>query len=235
MDQNSFSGEDPVSPTQKTEEQVTTPSSLISEPHTTLLPLPKRRVSPWMVVAVIVVITALVLLYIFRGVFIAAMLDGQPISRLAVVRELEKQSGAQVLDALINQLLIEQKAAEAGIVVSDEDIEKALAAIQENLTSQNVTLEEALKAQNLTLAQLKESIKFQKLAEKLVEDRVSISEEDINAYMQENKDLLPDAGSEDEQRAIVRDMLRQQKFSSAFQEWLTMAKAESNVSYWKEY
>lgn len=119
-------------------------------PDVPLLPAPRRHLVRWAVV-IVVVIVVLALLYMFRGMFVAALIDGTPISRFAVVRELEKQSGAQVLDALVNQTLVEKKAAALGIMVSDEDVEQALSDIRASLSSQNMTLEDALKAENVTL------------------------------------------------------------------------------------
>ncbi|TSC71920.1 MAG: parvulin-like peptidyl-prolyl isomerase [Parcubacteria group bacterium Gr01-1014_70] len=199
-----------------------------------LLPAPKRHFVRWLVIAVIGIIV-LALVYYFRGMFVAALIDGSPISRLSVVRELENQSGAQVLDALINQHIVEQKAAEKGISISEEEIDQALNGIRENLASQNTTLEEALKAQNLTMEQVRSNIRLQKLAERLVEDKLTVSDEEVNAYLEQNKDFLPPADSLESQRTTVRDMLRQQKFASVFQEWLTAVKAEADISYWKEY
>src|SRR3989344_2110475 len=224
---------DPVHVPEET--QVSSPSLYKEETQSDapLLPAPKRHLARWVVMfGVVIVIIAL--LYVFRGVFVAALIDGTPISRFAVVRELEHQSGAQALDALVNQTLVEKKAAELGITVSDEDIEQALADIRTNLSSQNMTLEDALKAENVTLEQVRKTIHFQKLAERLLEDQLAVSEAEIQAYMEENKDFLPATDSAEEQNKFVQDALRQQKFASVFSAWLSAAKAEANISYWKK-
>jgi parvulin-like peptidyl-prolyl isomerase len=194
----------------------------------------KKLLVTWIVVGVVAVIV-LVLLYYFRGVFIAATLNGQPISRLAVVQALERQLGAQVLDSLINQALIETKAEEADITISAEEIETELNTIREQLSSQGTTLEDALTTQGMTMNQLEDDIRTQKLARRLVEEKLRVTDEEVSTYMQENKDYLPPVETEDEQRDIIRNMLEQQKFSSVFQEWLDATRAEANISYWKEY
>ncbi len=56
------------------------------------------------------VIIAAALLYYFRSAFVAATVNGQPISRLSLVRELEKQGGKQAMDSLITKTLIDQEA-----------------------------------------------------------------------------------------------------------------------------
>lgn len=199
-----------------------------------LLPAPKRHLVRWAVIIVVVVVV-LALLYVFRALFVAALIDGTPISRFAVVRELEKQSGAEVLDALVNQTLVEKRAAALGIMVSDEDVEQALSDIRASLSSQNMTLEDALKAENVTLQQVQKTIRMQKLAERLLEDQLVVSEEEIKAYIEQNKSFLSPTDSAEEQNKMVREMVRQQKFSSAFSSWLSAAKAEADISYWKKY
>ena len=233
MDQNNFSEETPVSsaPQMETKPYVDSTMNPSSVP---LLPAPKRHLVRWAIIAV-VVIMLLALLYVFRGMFVAALIDGAPISRLAVVHELEKQSGAQVLDALINQTLVEKKAAEGGIIVTDEDIEQEITAIRANLSAQNMTLEQALESESITMEEVRKNIRLQKLAERLLEDQLSISDEEVNSYVEQNKDFLPPAESPEEQKTMVQGLLRQQKFASAFAGWLSAAKAEADISYWKNY
>lgn len=216
------------------ETQVPSPHKEEIRSDVPLLSPPKRRLARWMVMLVVVVIV-LALLYVFRGEFVAALIDGTPISRLAVVHELERQSGAQVLDALVNQALVEKKATEQGIIVTEEEIEQALSDIRVNLSSQNATLEDALKAENVTIEHVRKTIRLQKLVERLLENRLTVSEEEIKTYVEQNKNSLPPANSPEEQKKMVRDMLRQQKFAPAFSAWLSATKAEVDISYWKNY
>ena len=194
----------------------------------------KRVPVKWIVLALLI-IAVLALLYYFRGTFVAVTINGKPISRYSVVKELEKQMGAQVLDSLVVQTLIEQKTADGGIIVSADEINKEIKAIEDNLSKQGTTLDDALKAQGVTRAGLERDIRFRKLAEKLVADKVAVTEEEITKYIQENKQFLPPADSAEAMKEQVKTMLSQQKFSTAFQEWLTAAKAEADISYWKEY
>lgn len=208
-------------------------SPVFSQPA---LPAPSRRVVPlrWIVLAVIVVVLA-ALVYVYRGVFVAALVNGMPISRYAVVRDLERQMGAQALDSLINRTLIEKKAVEAGIQVTPEDINQEIELIKSNLSTQGQTLEQALEAQRVSRESLEADIRFRKLAEKLVADRTVVSDDEVQKYMEENKQFLPPNTSGDEQKKNIRTMLQQQKFSTVFQEWLDAARKEADISYWKKY
>ncbi|MEK7173557.1 MAG: hypothetical protein AAB710_00555 [Patescibacteria group bacterium] len=199
------------------------------------MPKPRRNIPVKWIILVVVVAAVLALLYYFRSVFVAATINGKVISRYSIVKELEKQMGAQVMDSLVVQALIEQKADEAGMVVAVEDIEKEIKIIEENLSQQGTTLDDALKAQGVTRAAVERDIRFRKLAEKIVADKVQVTEDEIAKYIEENKQFLPPAESDEKMKEQVTSMLSQQKFSAAFQEWLTAAKAEADISYWKEY
>ncbi len=233
MEQEPFRNEEREAPASLEDQTPRSQTPSFSAP-----PHEEKKRSPlklkWILIAVLAIII-IALLYMFRGAFIAATVNGTPISRLAVVQEMERQVGAQVLDSLINQALIERKAAEADLDVTVEDIKKEIALIEENLSTQNTTLDDALAQQGMTRADLERDIRFRKLAEMLVEDRVAVSEEEVNIYLEQNKEFLPPEEDEAVLKEQARNMLRQQKFSTAFQEWLTAAKAEADISYWKEY
>ena len=59
-------------------------------------------------VVTLVVIILISLAYVSKSVFFAAFVNGKPISRLGVVRDLEKSYGQQMLDNLVTKELINQ-------------------------------------------------------------------------------------------------------------------------------
>ncbi|MCR4330711.1 MAG: SurA N-terminal domain-containing protein, partial [Patescibacteria group bacterium] len=67
-------------------------------------------------ILVIVIGLTLALLFYGKGVFVAATVNGSPISRLSVVQQLEKEGGKNTLDSLITERLIESEVKKMGIV-----------------------------------------------------------------------------------------------------------------------
>ena len=61
------------------------------------------------VVLAVIIGLILVALFYFKGTFVAATVNGSPISRLSVVSQLEKEGGKNVLDSLITEKLIESE------------------------------------------------------------------------------------------------------------------------------
>ncbi|MDP2649265.1 MAG: hypothetical protein Q8P10_00315, partial [bacterium] len=64
---------------------------------------------PKIFIGLIVVILA-VGAFFLKGLFVAALVNGEPITRVAIISELEKQGGKQALSSLVNQVLILQEA-----------------------------------------------------------------------------------------------------------------------------
>src|SRR3989344_3487745 len=63
------------------------------------------RYQQWLLVLILV---AIGLAYYFKGFFVAALVNGQPILRWSVITEVEKQGGQEVLDRKITEALIFQ-------------------------------------------------------------------------------------------------------------------------------
>ena len=113
----------------------------------------------------------------------AAKVNGESISRLSVLSELEDQAGAAVLDSLISDILIEQAATEAGVTVTDADVVTEIAAIESQISGQGGTLEDVLAQQGLTRESLMKQIRTQKMLEMLLASDITVTEEEVSAFI----------------------------------------------------
>lgn len=187
------------------------------------------------VIKVLVIVVVLGLAYLFKDVFIVAVVNGKPVYRWTVVEQLEKQGGAQVMDSLVTETLVRQAIREAGVKVEQAAIEAQIAEIEANLSAQGLTLDQALVQEGLTREDLIDDITLQRSAEQLVADKVTVSEAEIDSYITTNADYLP-AGLEGEAlRADVRDQLYASKLSEAIVEWVQELRANAQIMYLKEY
>lgn len=184
------------------------------------------------VIALILLVIALVA-YFYRGEVVAATVNGQPVSRYAVVTALEKQGGQQVLDTLITKALIRQEARKQGVQVAEEDIEAKISEIELNLSSQGMTLEQALKEQGMTRAELNEELSIQIELEKLVSSDASVSDEEVNEYIAQNE--LKPADVTDVLKEQIKEQIMQQKKSAAIDDFITQIRQEAKVEYLKKY
>lgn len=183
---------------------------------------------------VVLVLIIGVFAYLGRGLFVAAMVNGTPITRLEVVRQLESQAGAQTLDQLVTEALIKQEAQKKNVSVSQQEVQSEIDNLRSELESQGQNLDDLLALQNISQEELAQQFRLQLLVEKLFKNEVEVTQEDVDQYIEDLGENKPDL-SEDELRTQARQQLEQQKLVSAFQDWLQKAKSEADINYFVNY
>ncbi len=154
------------------------------------------------------------LLFYFKGLFIAAIVEGQPISRLAVYKELEKQGGKQILDSLIVRALIKSEAKKKNIVVTDKEADLEVKKIEANFSKQGQKIEEFLAAQGMTRNDLKEQTSIQLILEKLLADKLKVSEKEVDDFLKSQASLNPSVTPQAPNREEIKQQLKQQKLQT---------------------
>jgi foldase protein PrsA len=184
---------------------------------------------------IIVVIIALgVLGYFYKGLFIAATVNGSPISRLAIIQKLEKASGKNLLDSLITEKLIQDEANAKKIVVSNDEINAEIKKVQDQITAQGGTLDAALSAQGMSMDDLKTRIILQKEVGELVADKINVTDEEVAQYIKDNKISIPE-GQEAATNDQVKNELRNQKLDTEAQTLINDLKAKAKIRYFVNY
>ena len=141
---------------------------------------------------VLIILTIFVILTLaaFRiDLFVVALVNGTPITRIKLIRELEKQGGSQVLDQLITENLIFQEASKNNINVTEADLDKEIELIQEELTLQGMDLESTLLLQGQTMQDFRRNIKVKIIVEKLLVGEIDVTDEEIEEYFDESKEF----------------------------------------------
>jgi len=197
---------------------------------------PRRRISMKIIVLVAVVMIIVVLGFLFRGSFIAATVNGSPISRMALVKGLEKSYGKKILDSLIAEKLIQNGLDEEGVVATDEEIDANIKLIEDRVGAQGMTIEEALAAEGATLAQFREQVTLQTRIENKFKDDIAVSDEEVKKYIKENKIAIPKGEGEDVKlKEAIRSQLRLEKLSAAMQVWMGELQAGASIKYLRKY
>ncbi|MDP2638024.1 MAG: SurA N-terminal domain-containing protein [Candidatus Levybacteria bacterium] len=190
--------------------------------------------SPKFFIPLIIIILAFGAFFL-RGLFIVALVNGQPISRLSIIQELEKQSGQQAMAARVNQTLILQEAKKKNVDVSQEEIDKSIKTIEEDLKKQGQNLDTALSAQGMTREDLIMQLKLRTLVEKLLADKVKVTDKEINDYIEKNKETFPTEMKEEEVKAEVKQQLEQQKMATESQTWIAELNKNAKINYFVNY
>ena len=187
-------------------------------------------------IILIVIMFALgALLYYGRGLFVAAVVNGQPISRVAIVKETEKQAGKQALDNIVRNTLIEQEARKKGVTVSQKEIDDEIKKVEATLSKQGQKLSDVLVMQNMTKEDLQKLIRLDKLVGKIVGKDIKVTDKEISDYLEKNKEMLPKDQTEEQLKKTVSEQLKQQKLNEKVQAWLTELKSKAKILYFVQY
>lgn len=154
-------------------------------------------------------------LYLGRSLMFAAWVGNRPISRLSLIKELERQGGKSVLDALIEKSLIKQESIKANVKISDDAINLEIVNIEELVKKQGISLEDALALRGQTKKDLIEQIKVQKTVEQILKDRIVVSDEELKA------------GNKDE--------IIQSKLQGEYSKWISDLKEKAKILYFVKY
>ncbi|KKU16202.1 MAG: PpiC-type peptidyl-prolyl cis-trans isomerase [Candidatus Woesebacteria bacterium GW2011_GWC2_45_9] len=182
-----------------------------------------------------IIILIAILLALTKSLFVAALVNGWPVSRIAVIKALEKQGGSDVLNTLVERSLIFQEAGRLGVKISDDVINTQITSIEEILKGQSLTLEEALAARGQTKKDLIDQIRIQKTVEVILSQKINISEEDTAKYFEENKALLDEGAVLEDVKEDIRGQLFQQKLNDEYRKWVEELKAKSKILYFVNF
>ena len=196
--------------------------------------MPKKGSKKKLIVIIIVIIAVGGALFFMKGKFIAASVNGSFISRASVIRELEKKSGKDLLNVLITQKLIMQAADEQDITVTDEEIAAKVKEVESQIAAQGGKLEEVLAAQGMTLDTLHEQLVIQMRVEKLIGDKVTVTDEEVAAYIKDNKVKL-EKGKEADIKARIKEQLRGGKMNQEASALVESLRTKANITYYGNY
>lgn len=176
---------------------------------------------------VVLVLGLLILGLAKRSYFIAAMVNGQPITNFELQRKLNDQFRSQALGQLVDEKIVKDEARKRGVVVSPAEVETKVAEIEKNFGGKDV-LDSLLTQQGQTRESLRKNLLLQVMIEKMYGGEASVSAEEIEAFISQNQQQLSTNSAEAYKQAA--DNLKQQKlgqlFSQKFQELKQNAKIQ---------
>lgn len=193
------------------------------------------RLNVKMLVWIAVILVVAVGLFFAKSLFVVAIVNGVPITRLAIVKELEKRSGKQALESIITKKLVDDELQKKNISVSDEEVALEIQKIEAQIAQQGGTLQAILDGQGMSRGELSEQIASQKKLEKLFSSTVTVSDEDVATYIKNTKTTIPDGEEGKTQTTQLKEQLRQQKLSSEIDQWIGDIKKAASITYLKTY
>ncbi len=164
---------------------------------------------------IVLLILGLLLLVTFKkGLFIAALVNGSPITNLELQMKLNDQFRTQTLNQIINEKIILDEARKSNAVPTEAEIEGKIADLEKNVGGKD-TLNMLLAQQGQTRSSLKDQIRVQLAITKLYDNEATVSAEEVTKYITDNKDQLKATDSASQEKEAY-DNLKQQKLSQIF-------------------
>jgi foldase protein PrsA len=184
--------------------------------------------------SIIIGVIVLGLLLIFATAFTksetAASINGEKITKDELNTKLTEMYGADILESLIANKVIEMEAAKEKVKVTGNEIDDELTKLQESYGGEEA-FAAALEQNQVSMDRIREDIKIYLLAEKMIGASIDVSEEEMKTYFEENKDSFDQKEQvkashilvEDEETAIkVKEELDQGKdFAELAKEYST--------------
>lgn len=177
---------------------------------------------------ILLVIGILVLAIYKKSYFIAAMVNGMPITNLELQSQLNKQFRTQTLNQLVNEKIILEEARKGTAIPTAVEIDSKIMEVEKNVGGKDV-LDSLLSQQGQTRESLRNQIRTQLAISKLYEKEATVSAEEVAKFVEENKQALvatDSAGQEKEAYEAIKNQKLSQVFSQKFQELRSKAKIQ---------
>lgn len=191
-------------------------------------PMVMRRPLPFARIALVVLALGLAaILFANKGLIIAATVNGKPIFRWDLNKQMTARFGAQTLEGMISEELIAGEAQKAGVTVTKDEVDAKVQSVVASLGG-NVSIDDLLKYQGMTKAEFENQIRLQLMVEKLLGKDIAITDEDIAAYIAGNGATLTatdEAGMKEEARQAILSG----KINDKLQTWFAELKANAKI------
>ncbi|SIS09476.1 foldase protein PrsA [Peribacillus simplex] len=158
-----------------------------------------------------------------------ASIDGEKINKDELYDALVAGYGADTLDLLITNKLVELEAEKAGIKIKDEEIQKEIDTMAESYGDEK-SLKEQLEASGSSMDALKKDIVVYLQTKKLVEPRITVTDDEISTYFEDNKETFDQAEQVEASHILVEDEKTAKKVAKEIAEGGDFAKLAAEYS-----
>ncbi|OIU68590.1 peptidylprolyl isomerase [Rossellomorea aquimaris] len=164
----------------------------------------KKSITLWSILGFVVITGALLAAFGFSKEEVVAKVGKESISKDELYSTLVDQYGDAALDTLIAEKIVELEGEKKDITIKDSEIEDELQSIKESYGGDEA-FDEALASSGASVDGLKKNIETYLTTEKLLKDRVSITDDQIKEYFDENKDSFAQAEQVEASHILVED------------------------------
>lgn len=177
---------------------------------------------------IVIILGILLLAFYKKSWFVAAIVNGVPLTNLELQTKLNQQFRSQTLNQLINEKIIMQEAQKNNTILKEDDINKKIAEIEKSVGGKEM-LDSLLSQQGQSRISLRDQIRIQLIISKLYEKEATVSADEVSKFIEQNKDQMratESAQQEKEAYDTIKNQKLSQIFSQKFQELKQKAKIQ---------
>lgn len=180
-----------------------------------------------MVMLFILIIIAIVGIK-FPYFVVVAKVNNTPIFVNEYLGKLNKTAGSQIVDQMVTEALIQQEAKKKGISATSEETDKKIAEIETQFGGKS-GFDTLLESRGLTRDDVRKDIALNLILEKLVGDKIVVSDEEVAEYYKTNKDAFKDQ-TEEEAKTQIKENLKGQKLQQEVGKYIEELKSQAKIS-----
>lgn len=191
-------------------------------------PAASRPLSPRILTLGLIVVGIALLTYQAGPYFVPALVGNTPVTRFEVWNRLEKSYGAQALDDLVNEKILDRAIAQSGVKVDQAKVDEQIKSLEAQFESLG-GLDAALEQRGMTRDELVKQVKTQLSVEEILKDKVTPTDEEVKQVYDEGSATTYKDKKFEEVQAQIKEELVQTKLIEAFRDWFEMVKAEAKL------
>ncbi|MBI2019587.1 SurA N-terminal domain-containing protein [Candidatus Daviesbacteria bacterium] len=177
---------------------------------------------------ILLIALGILLLAIFKkDWFVAATVNGSLVSNLELQTRLNQQFRTQTLNQMINEKIILTEAAKNNALATDEEVTKKISEIETSVGGAEA-LNSLLSQQGQTRESIRQQIKVQLSIEKLYTNEATVSAEEVNQFIEQNREQLQATDSAGQQKEAT-DAIKSQKLSQLFAEKFQTLRSQAKI------
>jgi foldase protein PrsA len=196
---------------------------------------PRAKITLWVVGGLIAVILVGALGYYLTA---AALVNGQRISMAQLSKSTLNRYGADVLDELITNKLVDQEIRKQGITVAAADIDAEIASLKDQYAGgDQATWESVLAQEGVTEAELRETVRRRMGVEQIIGKDITVTDEELQTYYDANKDYYTEPEQVRASEIVVATLEEAQAIVTQLKggaDFAALAKEKSISEYSKE-
>lgn len=183
--------------------------------------------SKFITLALIVVLLAL-LTYKLGPKVVPAMVDNSPVFRFELWNRLEKSYGAQALDDMINERILDNAIESANLTIDQSKVSEQIKNLETQFEATG-GLDTALTQRGISRKDLEKQIRTQLSIEELLKDKITPSGDEVKTQFDSGATTMYKDKKFDDVKAGIAEELKQAKLRDEFLTWFGEIKKNVKV------